>query len=89
MNAVHPGNGIQKISHEMDFVHQTKGVQIQDLVTKYFYQGNQLSFQIILQLVSGESVLYAEYSDYAGYKESLTALQEAKANGSIIKIEKR
>lgn len=88
MNAVHPGKGIQIVAHEMDYVHQTRGVQVRDLVTKYFYQNNQLSFQIILQLESGERVLYGEFLDYGSYKESMTALKKAKATGSIIKIQK-
>jgi len=88
MNAVHPVKGIQKVSHEMAHVHQTKGVQVRDVVTKFFYQGNQLSFQIILQLEGGESILFGEYSDYGSYKKSLKTLQDAKADGSIIKTKK-
>ena len=89
MDVVLPGKGIQVVEHEMKFVRQTRGVQVKDLVTKYFYQNNQLSFQIILHLEGGETVLFEEFSDYGNYKKSMNSLQEAKTNGSIIKIQKR
>ena len=89
MNAVHSGKGIQIVEHEMDFVQRIRSVQVKDLVTKFFYQENQLCFQIFLHLEGGESILFEEFADYGSYKKSMSSLQDAKANGSIIKIPKK
>ena len=88
MNAVRPGKGIQVLEHEMEFVQQIRGVEVKDLVTKYFYRENQLCFQIILHLEGGETLLFKEFSGYGKYKAAMDELLAAQADGSIIKIPK-
>jgi hypothetical protein len=43
----------------------------------------------MLHLEGGETVVYEEFVDYGSYRKSMNSLQEAKANGSIIKISRK
>lgn len=86
MKAVRPIRGIQVTEHELEFVRQIKGVQVKDLITKFFYNQNQLCFQIMLHLEGGETVHFQEFTDYGAYKKALGALQQARENDTVIKI---
>lgn len=65
---------------------QIHGAEVKDLVTKFFYRGNQLCFQIILQVDGGERIPYKEFSDYAEYKKAFSELQQQKGNPTMIKF---
>lgn len=67
-------------------MNQIHGAEVKDLVTKFFYKGNQLCFQIFLQIEGGERILYKEFTDYAEYKEVFAKLQQQKGSRSIIKF---
>ena len=62
------------------------GREVKDLITKFFYSGNFLCFHILLQLEGGEKVFFQEFTDYAEYKKSFGALQEARKDGGFIHI---
>lgn len=68
---------------------QIHGAEVKDLVTKFFYRGNQLCFQIILQVDGGERIPYKEFSDYAEYKKAFSELQQQKGNRTMIKFPNR
>ena len=89
MNAIRPVHGIQVREHEINFVRQIHGVQVKDIITKFFYQGNQLCFHILLHVESGETVLFQEFDDYSEYKKVFGDLQAASANDIVIKIPKK
>lgn len=65
---------------------QIHGAEVKDLVTKFFYRGNQLCFQIILQVDGGERIPYKEFSDYAEYKKAFSELQQQKGSPTMIRF---
>lgn len=73
----------------MKFVRQIRGVQVKDLITKFFYQNNQLCFQILLHLEGGKTVLFKEFADYSGYKRAMATLHDAREKDTVIKISKK
>jgi hypothetical protein len=51
------------------------GTQVaQSLLTKFFYSGNRLHFQIFIQ-TENDLDLFGEYSDYALYKTAFELIQ--------------
>ena len=63
-----------------------KGIQIKNLITKFFYKENHLCFQILIHFGSDETVSYREFSDYATYKNEYNKLLSAKAENTLISI---
>lgn len=50
--------------------------ETQCLLTKFFYRGNHLHFQILVQTET-DWMIYDEYSDYAAYKAAFDQIQQA------------
>ena len=48
--------------------------EAQSLLTKFFYIGNHLHFQILVQTES-DMFIYGEYNDYGVYKKAFDILQ--------------
>ncbi len=63
-----------------------QAARVKDIVTKFFYQDNQLCFHILVRMENGETVLFGEFADYSAYKNCFTELQKAKAQGNTIKL---
>ena len=91
MNSVQPLNGIQQEGHEVRFVQNNMDeVTVKDVWTKFFFdKKNLLRFGILLQIESGEMVLYQELKDYSEYKNTLKDLHQAKSHNTVIKIPKK
>ena len=51
-----------------------KTQEAQSLLTKFFYSGNHLHFQILIQ-TENDLVLHGEYSDYGLYKTAFDMIQ--------------
>lgn len=61
----------------------TKGHQLENIITRFYYKQKELYFQIILQL-AGKEVIYNEYRDYGTYKSQLQNLLKIKeSNGTL------
>ena len=61
----------------------TKGHQLENIITRFYYKQKELYFQIILQL-AGKEVVYNEYRDYPTYKIQLQNLVRIKeTNGTL------
>lgn len=57
----------------------------QSLLTKFYYEGNQLHFQIMLQ--SNDAVeVQGDYSDYNAYRNAYDALHKAMNEKSSHKL---
>ena len=89
MEAVKSIRGIQTEGHELNVVHRLHEVTVKDVWTRFFFNKNLLCFQILLQIDSGEIVLYQELKDYSEYKNTLKDLQAARSNDAVIKIPKK
>jgi hypothetical protein len=61
----------------------TRGHQLENIITRFYYKQKELYFQIILQL-AGKEVVYNEYSDYVIYKSQLQNLLEIKESNGIL-----
>lgn len=55
-----------------------QSVQIQNLVTKFYYKDNHLCFQILLSTDTNQSLAYKEYTDYSEYKKDYNQLLQIK-----------
>lgn len=42
---------------------------IENIITKFYFKGEELHFQIIFNLASKESVLYEDFEDYLEYRQ--------------------
>lgn len=63
-----------------------KTQKTQSLLTKFFYCGNHLHFQILIQTET-DCVVYDEYSDYGAYKIAFDQIQQALSNETkIVKL---
>ena len=86
MEATNSTRGDLVGEHKTDFVQREGAVEVKDVWTKFFFKKNLLCFQILLQIESGETVLYQEIKDYSEYKNTLSDLQSARGNDAVIKI---
>ncbi len=55
-----------------------EGKQIKDIVTRFFYRGEELHFQVLLRLKGGEHIALKEIADYSTYKKLVDTLARAK-----------
>ena len=60
-----------------------KTQEAQSLLTKFFYNGNHLNFQILIQ-TENDLVLFGEYSDYGLYKTAFDMIQFSLKNETKI-----
>ena len=72
--------------YDYNFMQQIKGTQIKNLITKFYYSGNQLCFQILIHCESDHTIKYRDYSDYSAYKKAYDKLLKAKSEGALISI---
>lgn len=86
MNTVKQIHGNNTLVSQLKFMRNIHGVQVKDLITKFFYRDNHLCFHIILEVDSGEKIPYQEFTDYAEYKRVFTELQQQKGNEVLIKF---
>ncbi|TAK32183.1 MAG: hypothetical protein EPO28_17860 [Saprospiraceae bacterium] len=84
MNTVKHIHGNDSLVSQLKFMRNIHGVQVRDLITKFFYRNNHLCFHIILEVDSGEKIPYQEFTDYAEYKRIFTELQQQKGNEVLI-----
>ena len=64
-----------------------KSDDIENVITKFYYKGEQLCFQIIFRLESQEIILYEDFDDYVDYRQKLTELMLLKNRGEGITVE--
>lgn len=62
----------------MQQIRVLEGKQIKDIVTRFFYRGDELHFQVLLRLKGGETITLKEVTDYSTYKEMIDALARAR-----------
>ena len=63
-----------------------KKQETQCLLTKFFYRGNHLHFQILVQTET-DWMVYDEYSDYGAYKSAFDQIQQALSTETkVIKL---
>ena len=63
----------------------TKGHQLENIITRFYYKQKELYFQIILQLPEKE-VVYNEYKDYVKYKSQLQHILNIKESNGILHL---
>lgn len=63
-----------------------KSDDIENVITKFYYKGEQLCFQIIFRLESQEIILYEDFDDYVDYRQKLTELMLLKNRGEGITV---
>ena len=64
------------------------GRQVRNLLTRFYYRSSQLYFQLILELQSGDCVLFREFNNYNVFKEAFDKLQDATKSEALIHIPK-
>ncbi len=84
MNAVKKKRMGQSNVHDNGFVQQFRGVDIDDVQTKFFFRENLLCFHVLLKMKSGETVFFQEFKDYSEYINMFNGLLSAKSNGTVI-----
>ncbi len=62
------------------------GNDIKNLVTRFFYEEDELRFQIILHLGLNKSVFYQEFNDYLKYKKVFNELLSAKSENAAVVV---
>jgi len=60
---------------------------MQDLITKFYYNDNHLCFQILVKNNNGETVPYMEFTNYNEYRKVFNELTDKKNNGEMINIQ--
>ncbi len=70
----------------MKNVHTLKGVEVENLITKFYYKDNHLCFQILLECGLNKKIAYKEYSDYSEYKSAFNQLMEMKSLNKAISL---
>jgi hypothetical protein len=63
-----------------------EGRQVRNLLTRFYYRSSQLYFQLILELKSGDCVLFREFDNYSVFKEAFDNLQTATRSEVSIHI---
>ncbi len=86
MNTVRQKHGESDARLAMSVARLLHGGQVKDLITKFYYSNCHLCFQILLQVDGEETIPYQDFSNYGEYKLAITALEQAKGNGTVIKI---
>ena len=90
MEAVQPIRKVQVKEHETSVMQDMIEVTVKDVWTKFFFnEQNLLCFQVLLQIDSGEIVLYQEFKDYSEYKNTWKDLLAVKSNSAVIKISEK
>ena len=90
MEAVQPIKKIQGKVRSLKTISEFEEVTVSDVWTKFFFnQKNLLCFQVLLQVDSGEMMLYQELTDYSEYKNTLEDLHKKRSSNAVIKIPKK
>ncbi len=55
-----------------------EGKHIRDVVTRFFYRGEDLYFQVSLRIKGGEIIPLKEINDYSVYKKLIDTLARAR-----------
>ena len=82
-------SGTEANDHRSIVAGPIKGRQVKDVITKYFYRGNSLCFQIVLEKVDGKALLFLDCTDYSEYQKALTYLHTSRDNDAMIEIPKK
>lgn len=70
----------------MENVSVINGQDVQNLITKFYYNDNHLCFQILLYLGVEQTIPYKEFTDYAEYKKVYSELMTAKTSNQPISV---
>ena len=64
-----------------------KSDDIENVITRFYYKGEQLRFQIIFRLESKENILYEDFEDYLEYRQKFDdlVLLKRREEGILIK----
>lgn len=71
-----------EILHSM-FIHNT---DINQILTKYFYEDNQLCYQIMVQTKNNELYNLEKYVNYSEYMRAFAQIEERFKSGMVIEI---
>ena len=63
-----------------------KGEKVKELITKFFYKGNHLCYQIILHLKDDDPVAYSVFNDYSSYKQAFNEIQKMRSKNALIEV---
>ncbi len=55
-----------------------EGKHIRDVVTRFFYRGEDLYFQVSLRMKGGEIIPLKEINDYSVYKKLIDTISRAR-----------
>lgn len=55
-----------------------EGKYIRDVVTRFFYRGEDLYFQVSLRMKGGEIIPLKEINDYSVYKKLIDTIAQAR-----------
>lgn len=59
---------------------------INQILTKYFYQSTQLCYQILVQTNDGISHIIEEHNSYSDYKRAIVLIEERLKSGTVIEV---
>jgi phosphoribosyl-dephospho-CoA transferase len=59
---------------------------INQILTKYYYQGSQLCYQILVNTNDGLSHIIEDYHSYSDYKRAMIQLEEKLKSGTVIEV---
>ncbi len=62
------------------------GFNMQDLITKFYYNNNHLCFQILVKESGGDTSPYMEFTSYNEYRKVFNELTEKKNRGERIEV---
>jgi hypothetical protein len=59
---------------------------INQILTKYYYQSSQLCYQILVQTNDGISHIIEEHNSYSDYKRAIVLVEEKLKSGTVIEV---
>ena len=65
------------------------GRAIKNIVTKFYYKGNNLCFQILIDIDEAQLFCYKEYTDYSAYKKDYTTIKKIKSGNLSLPLTKK
>lgn len=59
---------------------------INQILTKYYYQSGQLCYQVLVQTHDGLSHIIEDYHSYSDYKRAMVQIEEKLKSGTVIEV---